>query len=83
MFGDGQEESTYFIECDTHVINLEPYGVITSEEKAIDFVFPDVNSTYLCSMGAIFTTGNAVIKDLNRKIMQSIDGDISVCWFNS
>ncbi len=55
-------------------MKLEPMAVTTSEEEAIQFVFPDVNNTFLCSERAIITGRNAVVDDLNGKILKRMDG---------
>ncbi len=49
-------------------------AVTASEEEAIQFVFPDVNDTELCSERAIITGRNVVVDDLNSKIMKGMDG---------
>ncbi len=67
-------ESTYSVDGDTQLMMLEPMTVTTTEEEAIQFVFPDVNNTELCSKRAILTGRNAVVDDLNSKILKRMDG---------
>ncbi len=72
--GDGEVDSTYSVDGDTQLMKLEPMAVTTSEEEAIQFVFPDVNNTELCSERAIIAGRNAVVDDLNSKILKRMDG---------
>lgn len=75
LIGDRQVEFTYSVDRDTHLMMLELVGVTTSEEEAIQFVFPDMSNTYLYCEQAIVTGRNAVLNDLNRKILQRLDGE--------
>ncbi len=72
--GDGEVESTYSVDGDTQLMKLEPMAVTTSKEDAIQFVFPDMNDTFLCSERAIITGRNAVVDDLNSKILIRMNG---------
>ncbi len=67
-------ESTYSVDGDTQLMKLEPMAVTTSEEEAIQFVFPDVNDTFMCNERAIITGRNAVVDNLNGKILKRLDG---------
>ncbi len=55
-------------------MKLEPMDVTTSEDETIQFVFPDMNDTYLFSERAIITGRNEVVDDLNSKILKRMDG---------
>ena len=55
-------------------MKLELMGATTNEEEAIQYVFPDVNDINLCSEQAIITGTNAVVDDLNDKILKKVNG---------
>ena len=74
--GDGEVESTYSIQSDTNLMKLELMAVTTSEDEAIEAIFPDVNDTYLCNERAIITGTNAVVDQLNAKILRKLDGEV-------
>ena len=61
------------LEEDTHLRNMEPISATTSEEEAIQFVFPDVNNTFECSDHAIITGTNARVDELNGKTLNRLD----------
>ena len=58
MVGDGELDATYSVDEDTHLCKMEPMSANTSEEEAIQFVFPDVNM-FKYSDRAIITGTNA------------------------
>lgn len=51
-------------------------GATTSEEKAIQLAYPDVNATFQYSERTIITEANTRVDELNGKVLAQIDGYI-------
>ena len=62
----------------THLTKMETMSATTSEEEAIQFVFPDVNNTFECSDRAIITGTNVRVDELNGKILARLDGPVMI-----
>ena len=75
LVGDGDVDATHSVDRDTHLTKMEPMSATTSEEEAIQFVFPDVNNTFECSDRAIITGTNV---QLNGKILARLDGPVMI-----
>ena len=76
LVGDGDVSATHSVDRDTHLTKMEPMSATTSEEEAIQFVFPDVNNTFECSDRAIITGTNVRVDELNSKILTKLDGPV-------